>query len=243
MGQQSDDLFMGTAFIGGPFTSPTGNPSRMTKGFGPMGRVYAFDIVPAAAAANNIALAQAIAGAADALINGALAVAGVATMDFDRCVQLVSSNAGDTTQVVTVFGTDRYGQLLSQTVTLNGTAIVKTTKAYKTITRIAVSAVMVGNLTAGTNDDFGSPVLITDRGYFARVGWNNTLAENAATVVLGDATNPATLVTTDVRGLITPSSASDGVKRLVVLFILTAIQVGPNATRLGLAGVNQNLSP
>ena len=40
---------------------------------------------------------------------------------------------------------------------------------------------------------------------------------------------------------VVPSSAADGSKRLVVAVLLTAIQVGPNATRAGALGVNQNL--
>ena len=245
-----DDLYMGTAFVGRSFAS-SGGPSRMTKGFGPLGRVYVFDVVPAAKAANNICVAQAIAGAGNALINGALAVTGLnlpggetagAVLDHDRTLQMASSNAGDTTQTVTITGYDRYGQKLSQVKTLNGTNAVLFTKAFLIVVQVAVSGVMAGNLTVGTHDGIGLPVKISDAGYVDRVGWNNTLANDAGTLVTADATNPATTATTDVRGLYTPSSAPDGSKRLVMELCLTAAHVGPTATRAGLLGVDQNVS-
>ena len=255
-----DDLYLGPLGSGAPGTglAPIGgpldanNPAPMPYGVGPLGRVYAFDIVPAAAAANNICAAQAIAGAANAVINGALAQAlftvpgtgtpaTVAVIDYDRALQMASSNAGDTTQTVTITGYDRYLQPLSQVKTLNGTNAVNFTKAFKYVTQVAVSGVMAGNLTVGTRDAFGLPFYISNAGYVAHVGWNNTLARDAGTLTVGDATSPATTATTDVRGLYAPSSAADGVKRLVMLLVLTGAQCGPSATRASAAGVTQNL--
>ena len=65
MGQQSDDLWMGTAT--GPQTSgwaSSGNPGVIGQGVGPLGRTYVFDIVPAALAATAVCAAQAVAAAA-----------------------------------------------------------------------------------------------------------------------------------------------------------------------------------
>jgi hypothetical protein len=45
--------------------------------------------------------------------------------------------------------------------------------------------------------------------------------------------------TPDVRGTYAPSTTPDGTQRLVVTLGLTAIQVGPNATRAGLLGIDQ----
>ena len=52
-------------------------------------------------------------------------------------------------------------------------------------------------------------------------------------------TNPATSTTGDVRGTYTPSTATNGVRRLVLSLAVPAIAVGPNATRIGALGVNQ----
>ena len=86
----------------------------------------------------------------------------------------------------------------------------------------------------------GSPVRIPNAGYVARAGWNDTLAEDAGTLVDAVATTPST-TTGDVRGTYVPSSACDGTKRLVMGILLPALAVGPNATRAGALGVNQNL--
>jgi len=85
---------------------------------------------------------------------------------------------------------------------------------------------------------FGSPVRFTNLGYLSRVGWDNTLAENAATAVSA-VTTTASTTTGDVRGTVAPSSAADGAKRLVVGILLPALAVGPNATRVGALGVTQ----
>jgi hypothetical protein len=81
-------------------------------------------------------------------------------------------------------------------------------------------------------------VRFTDRAYLARVGWDNTLAENAATVVVSDGTT-ATTATGDVRGTISPTTAPNGTRRLVVAILLSGIQCGPNSTRAGALGVTQ----
>jgi hypothetical protein len=49
----------------------------------------------------------------------------------------------------------------------------------------------------------------------------------------------ATTSTGDVRGTFTPTTASDGIKRLVMTIALPGIAVGPNATRVGALGVTQ----
>jgi hypothetical protein len=54
-------------------------------------------------------------------------------------------------------------------------------------------------------------------------------------------TTPATTTTGDVRGTYVPSSATNGIKRLVMVIALPGIVAGANATRTGALGVNQNL--
>jgi hypothetical protein len=45
-----------------------------------------------------------------------------------------------------------------------------------------------------------------------------------------------------VRGTYVPSGSTDGVKRIVAVVSIRGIACGPNATRLGALGVNQNLT-
>lgn len=238
MGQQSDDLWMGTAT--GPQTNSwatSGNPGVIGQGVGPLGRTYIFDIVPVALSATAVCAAQAIAGAANATINGASASGGVATFDVARNVSIVSSSASDTTQTVTVTGTDYYGQTQTSRLTINGTTTVNGLKAFKTITQVAVSAAFVGNLSVGSGDTFGLPYRVTDAGYLLRTGWNNAVADNAGTFTAAD-TATASATTGDVRGTFLPAStAANGSRRLVIAIGLTAIQAGPTATQTGAIGV------
>jgi len=111
-------------------------------------------------------------------------------------------------------------------------------KAFYQIASVAASGGSVVTVAVGTTDILGAPLRITDRGYVARAGWDNTLAEDAGTMTVA-ATLTATTTTGDVRGTYLPSSAADGIKRLVMGIALPAIAVGPNATRVGALGVTQ----
>jgi hypothetical protein len=247
MPQFSDDLYLGTAFAGGAgpaALNPDGTsyvePSPMDLGVGPLGRIYVFDLVPATASNTSIVNAQAVAAA------GAVTLAATAPITLDRtgrCLRFASSNAGDTTQTVTVTGTDMYGQAMSETRTLNGTSAVNGTKAFYTVTGVTASAALTGNLSVGTRDAYGLPVRVTDAAYVVSAKWDATLADNAGTFTAADTTSPATATTTDVRGVFAQTgNAANGTRRLVMAIALNALACGPNATRAGAFGVNQNLA-
>ena len=235
MTQFSDDLWIGVAT--GPQLNSYAGPGAVFAGVGPLGRVYIFDIVPAAKSATAVCAAQAVAAAGNATINGASATGGVATFDYARTVNVDSTNAGDTTQTVTVTGTDYWGQAQTETIALNGTTLVAGQKSFKTITAVAVSALLTGDLTVGNEDVFGLPYRVTDAGYLLRTGWAGAVANDAGTFAAADTTSPATATTNDVRGTYAPSSAADGSRRLVLALGLTGLQAGPNATQTGAVGV------
>jgi hypothetical protein len=235
MTQISDDLWIGTAT--GPQLNSYAGPGAVFAGVGPLGRVYIFDIVPVAKSATAVCAAQAVAAAGNATINGASATGGVATFDYARTVNVDSTGAGDTTQTVTVTGTDYWGQAQTETIALNGTTLVAGQKSFKTITAVAVSALLAGNLTVGNEDVFGLPYRVTDAGYLLRTGWAGAVADDAGTFAAADTTSPATATTNDVRGTYAPSSAADGSRRLVIAIGLTGLQAGPNATQTGAVGV------
>jgi hypothetical protein len=235
MTQFSDDLWIGVAT--GPQLNSYAGPGAVFAGVGPLGRVYIFDIVPVAKSATAVCAAQAVAAAGNATINGASATGGVATFDYARTVNVDSTNAGDTTQTVTVTGTDYWGQAQTETIALNGTTLVAGQKSFKTITAVAVSALLTGDLTVGNEDVFGLPYRVTDAGYLLRTGWAGAVANDAGTFAAADTTSPATATTNDVRGTYAPSSAADGSRRLVLALGLTGLQAGPNATQTGAVGV------
>lgn len=250
MPQFDDDLFLGNAstYMGINANNNLGNPSPMDSGVGPVGRIYVWDAVPAAKATNNLVTTTTPAASGSLTLTAGAGVTAVVLssgstayqLDLPRAVAVTQVAAG-TSRNFTVTGLDYYGQAMSEVIASTAGSTVNGKKAFYQITGITVSGATTTAVTVGTTDIFGAPLRFNDRGYLARVGWNNVLAEDAATVVVADATT-ATTTTGDVRGTVVPSSAADGAKRLVVAILLTGIQAGPNATRLGALGVNQNLA-
>jgi hypothetical protein len=152
-----------------------------------------------------------------------------------------TTGAGSPTSVnITVSGFDYYGQAMSEVIATGAVAstTVSGKKAFFQISSVTASGASVVTVAVGTTDILGAPLRITDAGYITRAGWNNTLAEDAGTFVAA-ATLTATTTTGDVRGTYLPSSAADGIKRLMMGIALPAIAAGPNATRIGALGVTQ----
>ena len=223
------------------------NPAPMSLGVGPLGRIYVWDTIPQAKVANNIAASQTPAAAGTITLTAGAGVTSVTTnngtvlqLDVPRAVAVTTGAGSPTTRNFTVSGYDYYGQPMSEVIASSGSAstTVNGKKAFYQISGITVSGGTVVAITIGTADIFGCPVRFTNAGYLARVGWDNTLAEDAATIAVA-ATATATTTTGDVRGTVAPSSAADGIKRLVVAVLLPAIAVGPSATRQGALGVTQ----
>lgn len=240
--QISDDLRLGPVYI--PNASNDG-PSLQELGVGPMGRIYVFDVVPLTLQAAGVAASQTPGAAGNLTLTagtGATSVVlpdgtTVIQLDTPRCVTVTA--AGANTSTFTIYGYDQYGQAMSQTIAAPSTSTVATTKAFKQVSRIAISAAAGSAITAGFNDKLGLPFRVTDLAYVQSVKWAATLAADAGTLVAADTTSPATVSTTDVRGCYTPSSAANGTRRLVMSIALPALAVGPNATRIGAAGVTQ----
>jgi len=220
------------------------DPSPMDLGVGPLGRIYVWDCVPQTLQTANIAASQTASGAGALTLTAGTSAKSVVRTDGTTVIQLntpraLQVNTSTTARAVTISGYDYFGQAMTETITVATAGTAKSgAKAFYQISgaTIAGSATAV---TIGTTDILGLPVRCIDAGYIVKVGWNNTLLQNAGTFVAADMTNPATSTTGDVRGTFTPTSAADGVKRLVMTIALSAIAVGPNATRTGALGVTQ----
>ena len=242
--QVSDDLFLGAANV--LLLPGADQPSPTTNGVGPMGRVYIWDVVPLTLQAAGLAASQTPSGAGPLVLTAGAGVTvsqnakgeTLYTLDVPRCVTVTSGGAAGVANF-TITGYDQYGQPMSQTIAGPSTNTVATTKAFKSIVAITGTGAAAAAVTAGFNDKLGLPFRMSNVGYIVSVKWNSALAQDAGTAVAADATSPATATTTDVRGCYTPSSAADGVKRLVMCLALPAIAVGPQATRIGAVGVTQ----
>lgn len=222
------------------------DPSPMDLGVGPLGRIYVWDVIPQAKVANNLATAQSPTSAftltagtsvkAVTLSNGASGFA----LDCPRALIITIGTGTIANQTITISGYDYYGQAMSEAI-LTGTTqstTVSGKKAFYIVTSITTTGAVGGTVAVGTTDILGIPVRVFDGGYIAHVGWNNGFAIDGGTFAAA-VTATATTSTGDVRGTFTPSSAADGIKRLVMGILLPGIAVGPNATRVGALGVTQ----
>lgn len=252
MPQFDDDLMIGPVVAGGGYSvgglkaaNRAGGSSPMTRGIGPLGRLFVYDIVPLALGAANIAALQTTAGAANLVLTAGTGVTSViingqTRLQFDVPRGVSITSISDLTGVnFTISGYDVYGQPMTQTLAGGNTATVTTKKAFYQIVSIAASGAIAANVSVGTSDLLGMPLVVPDLAFITRIGYNNTLLQNAATCLKADATSPATASTGDVRGTVLPTSATDGVKQLVVVLALPGAAVGPQATRLGALGVTQ----
>ena len=250
MPQFSDDLFLGTAqtYMGINSNSNLGDPSPMDLGVGPLGRIYVWDVVPLTAATNNLAIAQTTSSTitltagtgTTSVINASQQT--VIQLDTPRAVSITSGTGTLTNRNVTITGYDYYGQAMSEVI---ATGTVQSTtvngkKAFFQILSASISGALGATIAVGTTDVIGCPVKIADIGYLASIGWAG--AVNDAGTAVAAVTTTASTTTGDVRGTFDPSTACNGTNRLVVGVLLPALAVGPNATRSGALGVNQNLA-
>jgi hypothetical protein len=224
------------------------DPSPMDLGIGPVGRIYVWDIVPQALVANNIATAQTTSSSitltAGTSTKSVVRQDGTTVIQLDcpRAVSIVSGTGTLTDRNVTITGYDYYGQPMSEVI---ATGTVQSTtkngkKAFFQIVSATISGALGATIAIGTTDILGIPVRVFNVAYIASVKSNNTLAQDAGAFVAAD-TATATTITGDVRGTYVPATASNGIVRTVMGILLPGIAVGPNATRVGALGVNQNL--
>jgi len=221
-----------------------GDPAPMDLGVGPLGRVYVWDCIPQTLQTANIAASQTASASGAVTLTAGTSAKSVINASGVTVIQLntpraLQINTSTTARTITISGYDYFGQPMTEAITV---ATAGTAKSGKKAFYQIASATINGSATAvtiGTTDILGLPVRAIDAGYVVKVGWNNTLAQDAGTFVAADMTTPATSTTGDVRGTYTPSSASDGIKRLVMAIAIPAIGCGPNATRVGALGVTQ----
>lgn len=115
-----------------------------------------FQLQLASLIANGVSLAQ-TPGAAGALtLNGSLVSGGVATFDVARRVA-VASAGNDSGVIFTITGTDRNGNVQTDTVTGLNISSGFTVRDFLTVTGISSSAATVGAITVGTNGVGSSP--------------------------------------------------------------------------------------
>jgi hypothetical protein len=155
-------------------------------------------------------------------MTGALAVSGAVTLDVPRNIVAAWTN----TAVMTVTGFDEYEQPMVEN-SASGTSMTGV-KAFKRVTRIAVSANVTG-CTVGTGDVLGLPVRLpgTTAAHILKE-LQDGAAASAGTPVGGlTPGTKSTATTADVRGTYDPNAACDGSR---VFALIVAV---PDARDLG----------
>jgi hypothetical protein len=206
---------------GGSFGVPTGPVNTVTSA------ITVAQQPPVVGVANAIAASQSITSGTPGLVNGALATAGVATLDVPRNV--VAAWTG--TAILTVTGTDYYGQ--TQTESSGSGTSMTGKKAFATITAINVSASVTG-ATVGTGNALGLPFRVqSSADFFAPVFDGAADAAVAGTnLIVCDITSPATATSGDVRGTYLPVGTLNGAK-----FLAALLKPYDNTTQVGSFGV------
>lgn len=186
-------------------------------------------LMNAATTAVSIAGTPPVLGVANAYSVSAAVLLGVSAVlvaGFSPDIPRNVVGAWTGTAIVTVTGTDQYGQVQTE-VSASGTALAGK-KAFATVTSIVPSA----NITAatfGTGAVLGLPFRVSSGDIFSMM--LNDVAD-AGTFVVPDLTSPATSSTGDVRGTYTAGTALNGVK-----FLSALIKPASNQTASGAFGV------
>ena len=107
---------------------------------------------------DGICLSQNPTGAGNLTIAGALASGGVATLDVPRTLTVYAAG-NETSYTFTAYGTDEYGVSIRETMTGPNNGTTYGLKAFKTVTRVAVSGDS-GAVEIGTADRLGLPSAI-----------------------------------------------------------------------------------
>lgn len=174
---------------------------------------------PLVADVDGVCESQSDTGAHTLTLDGAFAGSdGVVTLDVPRNV--VADSGGADTAVLTITGTDEYGAVVVENITLNGTTAVPGKKAFKTITSVTSSATIANGAFLGTGDVLGLPVYVGEATALLAEGEDGAAA-TAGTLVTGlDPNTKSTATTADVRGTYDPNSAADGGKSFTLVFAL-----------------------
>lgn len=147
------------------------------------------------------------------------------TLDVPRTLAVKSSTT-DTTQTITVRGTDEFGVAISEAFALNGTTAIVGKKAFKTVVSLQSDITLAGTISVGTNaGGFGLPFFVpggaTSIAYALKEIVDGAVP-TAGTITGGDLTK-ASNTTKDVRGVWIPNTAADGAKVFEVVIMASDI--------------------
>lgn len=140
-------------------------------------------------------------------------------LDVARNIVIGSTDGTECDHVVTVTGTDVYGETLVENITANGTTTVQGNKAFYGLSSISVAAGgEETTLDVGFGNKIGLPVKLADSAYLMGVRADGIADDSATLVAASDTT--ATATTGDVRGTITPGVTPNDVKKFTAMIYM-----------------------
>ena len=147
---------------------------------------------------------------------------GFSTLDFARNIS-AESDAADTTQTITITGTDIAGNPQVEELALDGTTEVVTASAFLTVTFLNIDIITAGDIIMGTsatsaNIEFGLDVRLLNAYDVIQAVDGAGVAEGGVFTV-ADVTDPATATTGDVRGTYNPSDDPDGAEDYILYYV------------------------
>lgn len=221
MPQFSDDLFLGSApsYVGTNATSNLGNPSPMSLGFGPMGRVYLYDVVPTVGTTASVLSAKTPTGAIT--YSGTQLASGsggttqvirtdgttVTQLDYPRAVAVTTATGSPTNAQITISGYDYYGNSMTEIIQSGTVASTQTLgrKAFFQISSVAFSSATTVAVSVDTSNVLGLPVRISDTSYILSNKVSGSLALDSGTLALGFYSNTTTYATQVISSITTAS--------------------------------------
>lgn len=161
-------------------------------------------------------------------------------LDFPRNITCLTTHGSSiVAMTVLVTGTDEYGIVMSELITIAATGTSETdvgAKAFKTVTSIAITSASdaeANTLNMGMGDVLGLPYRVDSGGLLAVIEDNDPSPVSSG-FVPAVTTDPATTTTGDVRGTYDPAQTLNGtlVTRVLVL-------VSSRDTKVGAFGIDQ----
>jgi len=223
MPQFSDDLFLGTAqsYVGTNSNSALGNPAPMDLGFGPMGRVYLYDVVPKVGTTAAVLVAKTPTGAttySGTALAATSATAGttqttrtdgtvVLQLDYPRAVAVTTASGSPTNAQITISGYDYYNNSMTEIIQSGTVASTQTVgrKAFFQISSVAFSGATTVAVSVDTSNVLGLPARISDASYVLSNKVSGSLAFDAGTLALGFYANTTTYSTQVISSITTAS--------------------------------------
>jgi hypothetical protein len=222
----ADQLFYGNSQTAAKFDSKRGIPMHPVT-FVDLGAPITLDADGLVAAATSTELPNATTTTYTYATGGTSPLDGAnqtGVLDKPRNITVaVTHGSSIVAMTILVSGLDENNVAMSELLTITATGTSKTAagkKAFKKVTSIAITSASdatANTLDLGWGDVLGLQYLLTDKNYVIYL--MDGVPQATGTIVAAVTTSPATTTTGDVRGTITPATATNGTRKYAAWMI------------------------